>query len=103
LLGGAEREGNLKSRMCHRASARTPVEHGGLWRTASDGDPYGVVLEFKFPSRIIASKQSMTDLRRARRGPCDSGRPGEPNQIRKICMCPRKAESRRGQTKPRRW
>ena len=34
-------------------------------RTASGGDPCGVVL--KFPSRIIASKQSMTDRRRARR------------------------------------
>ena len=29
--------------------------------------PQAVVLEFKFPSRIIASKQSMTDRRRARR------------------------------------
>src|SRR5271157_6580874 len=37
-------------------------------RTASGGDPCGVVLEFKFPSRIIASKQSMTDRRRAPRG-----------------------------------
>ena len=32
----------------------------------TDGDPCGVVLEFKFPSRIIASKQSMTDRRQAR-------------------------------------
>jgi hypothetical protein len=29
--------------------------------------PLRVVLEFKLPSRIIASKQSMTDRRRARR------------------------------------
>ena len=45
-----------------RPSSTTAYE-----RTASGGDPCGVVLEFKFPSRIIASKQSMTDRRRARR------------------------------------
>jgi hypothetical protein len=38
-----------------------------LAKTASGGDPCGVLLEFKLPSRIIASKQSMTDRRRARR------------------------------------
>ena len=43
-------------RIAHRLAAATPA-----------------VLEFKFPSRSIASKQSMTDRRRARRAPSDAG------------------------------
>ena len=73
----AEREGNLKSSMreAHRLRRRP---HSG------------VVLEFKFPSRIIASKQSMTDRRRARRAARGETKKGE------ICMCPRKAQWRSG-------
>ena len=54
-------------------SARGISSQGCAARTASGGDPCGFVLEFKFPSRIIASKQSMTDRRRARRAPSDAG------------------------------
>ncbi len=64
------------------------LSQGCAERTASGGDPFGVVLELKFPSRIIASKQSMTDRRRARRARSDFG---EANEKSEICMCPRKA------------
>ena len=45
-----------------------------------------VGLEFKFPSRIMASKQSMTDRRRAQRA-------ARGEREREICMCPRKAQA----------
>ena len=44
-----------------------------------------IPIEFKFPSRIIACKQPMTDRRRARRAPLDAG---ASNENGKICMCP---------------
>ncbi len=55
-----------------RPSSTTACE-----RTASVGGPCGVVLEFNFPSRIIAYKQSMTDRRRARRAAGGLGRTGK--------------------------
>src|SRR5271165_5508137 len=66
---GRVRQDARRARRAMGASGRTPVEHDGLWahRVRSlEGrlkTPYGVVLEFKLPSRTIASKQSMTDRR----------------------------------------
>ena len=66
---GARGEFEVRDAPVGRPAGR-PSGTTGYGRTVSGGD--SCVLEFKFPSRIIASKQSMTDRRRARRAPSDA-------------------------------